>query len=303
MFENLRMNLRQMEVFRAVMLTGGVGGAAEFLHVSQPAISKVLAQAARQCGFTLFERIKGRLVVTPEGQQLYEEIDGLWRGVERVRDVSRSLAESRSGTLRLAVSASIATYLAPRAVALLYEKFPHLKSHVEVLISPIMEGALLERSVDLGVALQPNPHPNLIAVDTYRCDLVCVMHEDHPLAARKLIRPIDLRGERLITSNPDTPYGQVLARSYGKEAATLQLDLEVRSSTMACWYAQAKAGIAVVDRTAVAGESFAGLAVRRFQSRERLTVAVVRNRYRPMSSVERAFCQIFKGVWEESMGA
>ena len=47
------MNLRQIEVFRAVMLTGGVGTAAELLHVSQPAISKVLAQAARANGLTV----------------------------------------------------------------------------------------------------------------------------------------------------------------------------------------------------------------------------------------------------------
>ena len=61
------MNLRQMEVFRAVMLTGGVGGAAQLLHVSQPAISKVLAQAQKQAGFALFERVKGRLLPTLEG--------------------------------------------------------------------------------------------------------------------------------------------------------------------------------------------------------------------------------------------
>ncbi|RZA11935.1 MAG: LysR family transcriptional regulator, partial [Lysobacteraceae bacterium] len=293
------MNLRQMEVFRAVMLAGGVVGAAELLHVSQPAVSKVLAQAARQAGFALFERIRGRLVPTPEGEQLYQEIDALWRGVERVRDVSRNLADPRSGSLRLGVSASVATHLAPRAVALLYEKFPRLKTHMEVLISPLMESTLLSRSVDLGVALQPNAHPTLVAVNTYRCDLVCAMHESHPLAARTLVRISDLKGERLITSNTGTPYGQALVRAYGKQAESLHTDLEVRSSAMACWYAQARAGIAVVDRAAVAGQSFAGLAVRRFQSRERLQVAVLRNRDRPMSAVDRAFCAAFDAVWKE----
>ncbi len=296
------MNLRQMEVFRAVMLTGGVGGAAQLLHVSQPAISKVLAQAQKQAGFALFERVKGRLLPTPEGQQLHQEIDALWRGVERVRDVSRSLAEPQTGTLRLAVSASLASFLVPRTVALLCERFPRLKSRMEILIAPIMVDALLDSSVDLGVALQPNEHPNLEPVQAWRCAFACVMPEGHRLAQLDAVRPADLRGERIVTSDPNTPYGQALMRAYGREASRLNLDLSVRSSTSACWYAQAGAGVAVVDRTVTAGQSFRGLAVRPFHSRERLAVSILRNRYRPMSAVQRAFCEVFGGVWKDAMG-
>jgi DNA-binding transcriptional LysR family regulator len=295
------MNLRQMEVFRAVMLTGGVSGAAELLHVSQPAASKVLAQAERQVGFALFERVKGRLVPTPEAQQLHAEVDALWRGVERVRDVSRTLAAPRSGTLRLVVSASMASYLVPRTLALLCEQFPELKSHMEIHVAPILVDALLDHSADLGVALLPNEHPNLVRVRSYRCGFACVMRADHPLARKPSLKPADLRNERVITSNPDTPYGQALQRTYGREAGTLKLDLEVRSSTSACWQAQAGAGVAVVDRAAVAGDTFRGLAVRPFDTRERLAVSILRNRYRPPSRVQQAFCDVFDAVWKEAM--
>ena len=120
------MNLRQMEVFRAVMLSGGVNTAAELLHVSPPAISKVLAQAGKASGLVLFERVKGRLVPTPEAQQLYAEVDQLWRGVEKVRDVSRELAQPTRTTLRLACSASLAPYLVSRTVKRLYDDIARL---------------------------------------------------------------------------------------------------------------------------------------------------------------------------------
>ncbi|MGK6305946.1 LysR substrate-binding domain-containing protein [Variovorax sp. DT-64] len=297
------MNLRHMEVFRAVMLTGSVAGAAELLHVSQPAVSKLLAHAARQSGLTLFERVKGRLVPTPEAQQLHAEIENLWRGVERVRDVSRTLARPETGTLRLAVSASLASHLAPRAVALLYERFPLLKSRIEVLVSPIMVDALLDHSADLAIGLLPNEHPNLVTVKSYACGLACVMREDHPLASKAMVTPSDLRGQRVITSPAGTPYGQSLHRAYGKAAPQLRLDIEVRSSTTACWFAQAGAGIAVIDRAAVAGQSFTGLAVRPFKSSERLEVRIIRNRYRPMSVVQGAFCEAFNRVWDEALKA
>lgn len=297
------MNLRQMEVFRAVMMTGGVSGAAQLLHVSQPAISKVLAQAQRQLGFALFERVKGRLVATPEAQALHAEVEALWRGVERVRDVSRSLGSPRGGMLNLVVTASLAPYLVPRAIALLEQRFPDLQVRIEVLIAPILVDALLDQSADVGVALLPIEHPNLVRVRSYQCGFGCVVPPGHRLARKRRVAPADLVGERVIGSPPDTPYGQALLRAYGPQADQVRVQVQVRSSTTACWQAQAGLGVAVVDRPSVAGPLFGGLVVRPFQTREQLPVAVLRNRYRPPSLVQEAFCEAFDTVWRQEMKA
>ncbi|WP_160018317.1 LysR family transcriptional regulator, partial [Raoultella sp. 18093] len=65
------MNLRQIEAFRAVMVTGSVSGAARLLHVSVPPISRLLSHTESRLGFALFERIKGRLHPTAEARRLY----------------------------------------------------------------------------------------------------------------------------------------------------------------------------------------------------------------------------------------
>lgn len=295
------MNLRHMEIFRAVMLTGGVSGAAELLHISQPAVSKMLAQAQRHLGFALFVRIKGRLVPTAEAQALHTEIDALWRGVERVRDVTRALATPRSGTLTVAVSASLAAYLVPRALAQLSERFPGLQTRMEILISPIMVDALLDRSADVGVALLPNEHPNLEPVARYECGFACVAPAEHRFARKRVVTPADLAGERIIGSSPDTPYGQALLRAYGPQASSLNIHALVRSATSACWQAQAGGGVAVVDRAAVAGATFSRLAVKPFQTQERLPIEVLRNRYRPLSVVQKAFCEAFAAVCKREL--
>ena len=291
------MNLRQMEVFRAVMFSGGVNSAAELLHVSPPAISKVLAQATRASGLLLFERVKGRLIPTPEAHQLYREVDELWRSVEKVRDTSRELAQPAQTTLRLVCSASLAPYMVSRTVAQLYERFPRLQCRLQVFSPDILNQALLERSTHLGVALLPHDHPNLATVKSYSCGLACVMRSDHPLARRKLIKPADLAGRRVISSPETTPFGQTLRRAFGAAAEKMQRDFEVTSSTTACWFAQAGVGIAVVDQVSIAGGLLAGLEVRPFQSSEKLAVRIIRNRYRPMSVVERAFVDVFDSVW------
>jgi len=287
-----------MEVFRAVMLSGGVNSAAEMLHVSPPAISKVLAQAAKASGLVLFERVKGRLIPTPEAHQLHAEIDQLWRGVEKVRDISRELAEPARTSLRLVCSASLAPYVVSRTVARLYEDIPRLQCRVQVYSPDILNQALLDRSTHLGVALLPHDHPNLATVKAYQCGLACVMRAEHPLARRKLVRPADLRGERVISSPETTPFGQTLKRAFGAAAEGMHRDFEATSSTTACWFAQAGVGIAVVDQVSIAGGLLAGLAVRPFQSAEKLTVRILRNRYRPMAVAERAFVEAFDGVWK-----
>src|SRR3546814_17260281 len=71
----MSLNLRQIEVFRAVMSTGSISGASKVLHVSQPAVSRLLSYTETRVGFPLFERIKGRLYATPEAKRLFREVD------------------------------------------------------------------------------------------------------------------------------------------------------------------------------------------------------------------------------------
>ena len=59
------MNLRQIEIFRAVMSAGSITGAARLLHVSQPSVSRMVRHLELQLGVALFERRNGRLFATP----------------------------------------------------------------------------------------------------------------------------------------------------------------------------------------------------------------------------------------------
>ena len=58
------MRLRHVELFQAVLQTGSLTAAAELLHISQPAASKILQHAEQQLGFALFSRVRGKLLPT-----------------------------------------------------------------------------------------------------------------------------------------------------------------------------------------------------------------------------------------------
>src|SRR3546814_2837607 len=70
------MNLRQLEAFRAVMVTRSITQAAQSMHLSQPAVSKLIADLEYAIGFKLFVRSKGSaLTVTPEAEYFYHEVE------------------------------------------------------------------------------------------------------------------------------------------------------------------------------------------------------------------------------------
>lgn len=88
------MNLRQLEVFYAIMQAGTVSGAARLLHVSQPNVTRVLAHTEQQLGFALFERVKGRLVPTQEAKALLPEAE---KSLSATWTISFSDQQSQTG--------------------------------------------------------------------------------------------------------------------------------------------------------------------------------------------------------------
>ena len=111
------MRLRHVEVFNNVYKTGSVTAAAKLLNVSQPSVSKVLAHAEQQIGFPLFERIKRRLIATPEADILYRHTAVMEDVLTDINEISESLAEIPVDRLRVACTPSLGIDFLPKAIA------------------------------------------------------------------------------------------------------------------------------------------------------------------------------------------
>ena len=110
----LALNYRQLETFRAVMLSGSASRAAELLDITQPAVSRTIAELEKGVGFVLFERIKGRLVTTPEAQMLLNEVEKSFVGLDRIRAEAARIRDFGAGSLRIASLAALGSTLVPR---------------------------------------------------------------------------------------------------------------------------------------------------------------------------------------------
>lgn len=95
-------NLRQIEIFHAVMTSGNLTEAAAMLHTSQPTVSRELARFEKLIGLSLFERIRGRLHPTVQGLRLFEEVQRSWYGLDRIINAAEGLRQFRQGELSIA---------------------------------------------------------------------------------------------------------------------------------------------------------------------------------------------------------
>ena len=86
------MNLRQLEAFAAVMKTGSITQAAQSMHLSQPAVSKLIGDLEHALGFDLFIRARGSaLTVTPEAEYFFHEVERSFIGIDALKQAARDI--------------------------------------------------------------------------------------------------------------------------------------------------------------------------------------------------------------------
>ena len=111
------MDMREIQVFRAVMQAGTTSKAATLLGISQPAVSQAIRKLETSSELRLFERVRGRLVPTQEAGALMEEVDRCFAGFELIEHRIRSLKSFGVGRLAVGSLPALGTGFMPRAIA------------------------------------------------------------------------------------------------------------------------------------------------------------------------------------------
>jgi DNA-binding transcriptional LysR family regulator len=285
----LRLNLRQIEVFRAIMLTGSISGAAKLLHVSQPAVSRLISYAEQRLGLSLFERIKGRLYPTPEARRLFTEVNVVYQGVQRVNEVAEDLIENRIGHLRIACSPNLGQSLIPRAIALFYERFPDVRIILHTLLPNILLQAVLTQQVDVGIAFMQETHPNVQIRTIHENRIVAALPVGHPLAQRETLHVRDLVDQPFIGYGSDIPFGQLVRKMFVDADCTLRIKTEVQQAHVACALVQAGVGIALIDELTIGGPAWSNMVVRPVEPAVAAPVSVIHAVLEPLSRTAQAF--------------
>src|SRR4051795_9773195 len=156
------MTLRQVEVIRAVMVTGTIGGAARLLNVSAPGISRLVKYTERSLGIRFFQRQNGRYFPTSEAENIFEQINSVYEKVDDLTYIISNIGRGALSELRIGSVPSISQVMVPRAIARIRQRYPKLRIDVNILkIEEAVDFLLLDRGdcVAITYRLDQSPLP------------------------------------------------------------------------------------------------------------------------------------------------
>ncbi|ALM84487.1 LysR family transcriptional regulator [Bordetella sp. N] len=288
------LNLRQIEVFHAIMVTGSISEAGRLLHVSQPAISRALATIEQRVGFVLFERIKGRLHPTKEASQIFLATESIHSEVSQLNDMISTLATQGNGLLRIASTPSFAEWLVPEAVGLFIKRYPDARVKYRPQSMDALLPQLLLGQVDVAISTVDPDHPNLQTQSLPLGQIVCVLPRRHPLANEPVLRADMLAGETLIGYGSDTPLGTRVQSFWN--SVDMAPKIEVRSPQTACAFVRAGVGVALIDTYGVTASLAAETCIKPIAPKVELKVHISHNRTQPIGPLGKAFVRIFESI-------
>lgn len=293
----MKFNLRQIEVFRAIMLTGSISGAARLLSVSQPAISRLLAYTEDRLKIRLFERIKGRVQPTPEARRLFAEVEDVHRGVLRINDLAQELRRRGTGALHVVTSPSSAQAIVPAAIQRFRQTYPDVFIEMEILTLRELVDRVSARRVDIGFAGMPVYDPTIETKTIAEGRLSLICRKDHALAEAERIEIAALQAYPVIGYHSQTPYGDLVARSIIASGIDLRFDTVVRFTPVACSLVQAGVGVAIADNFVVGpGSSFPELVARPIDPPVPMYIHALWSRLEPLSRLGQAFVATMEQV-------
>jgi DNA-binding transcriptional LysR family regulator len=292
------MNFRQLEAYRAIMVAGTVTQAARMLRVSQPAVSRLLAQLEDTVGFALFQRIKGRLVPTHEGMNLYREVEKAFLGLDKITERAKEIRELRSGHLQITSLPALSIGLLPKVIERFVCDRPEVNVSLQVCSTPRVLEWMAAQQSDLGFAAEPVDDP-AYDIEYLSVDCVTVLPPGHRLQSKEVITPADLQEESFVSLGRDHRTRFRIDAAF--EAARVQrhMRFETQLTVTVCSFVLQGLGVSIVDPVTASDYADRGLVVRPFSEAIPFDFGIIYSAFRPRSQLAEEFVTELRACVQE----
>ncbi|EUB98297.1 transcriptional regulator, LysR family [Rhizobium sp. CF080] len=283
------MNLRQIEIFQAVMRTGSITAGAELLNLSQPAVSRQIERLERVSKLKLFSRVGRGLQPTPEGTAFYEEVKRAFIGLENLRHIADTISSFNSGHLRITSLPALGLGFLPRVISRFSKQYPSVNVSLQVRSAGSVRGVTATQEFDLGFLPGSRNDRDERSEHFASVDGVCILPSGHPLSAKTEISPSDIAGLPFIALVKDDVTRRQVDQSFENAGVEFKPHIETQFAATVCNFIVSGAGVSVISPFAAADFAGLGLVMRRFRPTIKIDYMMVTPRLRAPSAVTRNF--------------
>jgi DNA-binding transcriptional LysR family regulator len=260
------MDLRQLEILRAIAETGSFTAAGARLHVSQSAISRQVLLLEEEFKEPLFIRYGRRIQITPTGETLLQLSHRVFADI---RDTSESILDTKkqlTGTLRLVGGMTVCLYVFPNLLKEFRRQHPDVDIKVITGGTPRLIRQLRSGTADLGLLTLPVDDSALVAEPVIREELLLVAPSGHKLASSKVVSPSALVRQPFILFESGSNTRRVIDEFFVRADIKPRVIAETENVEIIKSMVAAGLGISIVPFQSVARETRGGsLAVARIQ--------------------------------------
>src|SRR2546422_222955 len=218
------MNLYHLRVFQTVAEHEHITRASEELHLSQPAVTKIIQSLEHEAGFELIERHGRRIILTHVGRVLYSYARRMFSLEREMEEALAALQDIESGESTLAANTTTGAYLLPPIVARFRARYPKVGLNITILNSHEIIEQTLNWNLDFGlIEGDPARIPTTLEVEMFaRDELVLVVAPGHRWSKLERLRPQALQDRELLLREEGSGIREVI------EQALLLHDVRIR---------------------------------------------------------------------------
>jgi DNA-binding transcriptional LysR family regulator len=288
------MEMREIEIFRAVMQSGSTSKAASLMDISQPAVSQSIKKLEAESQLRLFERLRGRLVPTQEALALMVEVDQYFASFESIKHRIRSLKGLGLRRLSIASFPALGNGFMPRAIAAFELARRGIEMSFQIMSSRDVHQRVSSGRFDFGLMADELAVTGLEHSRFMTMPGVIVMAAEHPLARKSLIEPADLAAHPFVALNPEDASRARLAHALLPLGLQLQPIVETPYAHTVCELALRGVGIGMANPIVALDYADRGLALRPFAIDISFTGLLIFRAGTPLSENARELLRIMR---------
>ncbi|MCB1705357.1 MAG: LysR family transcriptional regulator [Halioglobus sp.] len=283
------MDTQNLKAFLLVAETGSFSLAAQKLHLTQPAVSKRVAQLEEQLNVTLFDRIGRTINTTEAGEALLPHARAVQAELQAAEQSVRDLTGEVRGRLRLATSHHIGLHRLPPVLSFFSRSYAHVHLDIDFMDSEQAYELTLRGEAELAVVtLAPTPVSNIVTHAIWADPLDFMVQREHELARQQKMDLRELSKYPAILPGLNTYTGQIVKNLFDRRNLPMQVAIATNYLETIRMMASVGLGWTVLPRSML-DASLVTLPIRDAQLQRSL--GVVHHESRSLSRAARAFIE------------
>ncbi|MFN2572278.1 MAG: LysR family transcriptional regulator [Gemmatimonadales bacterium] len=289
------LTLHRLELFLAVLDSGGVARAAALRRLSQPAVSEHVRGLEGFFGVRLFERAGRGVRPTPAARLLEPFVRQALGLLTRAEQAAVELRGLRVGAVAVGASTTPGTYLLPQVLGRFHTAHPGIAVTLRIGDTRDIERWVAAGQVELGVIGEAPLVPGVTAERWVKDELVLIVPRGHAFARRRTVRPAAIANESFITREEGSSTRGVAERYLQGQGVTLTPVMQLGSTEAIREAVASGLGVALVSRHAILARDQRIAAVRLAGPRWTRDLLIVRREGMPLGPAAAALREMLLG--------